>query len=142
MNQVSGGVGCSQSAPLGSLNPTALGGSVVLIGNSAVARWPMEQLGDRWQFINRGIGGETVGQVAQRFDTDTDALNLSADVIVLCAGLNDLLAADFLDPASRRAVIHKTGAGATTQRRRRPRRQPATPPDAAFSQTKTSILAC
>jgi hypothetical protein len=39
---------------------------VVLIGDSGIARWPTERLSKRWQFVNRGVGGETVGQVAQR----------------------------------------------------------------------------
>jgi lysophospholipase L1-like esterase len=79
---------------------------VVLIGDSGIARWPMERLSERWQFVNRGVGGETVGQVAQRFDAD--ALSLDPDAIVLSAGGNDLIAADFLDPAARRAVIDRT----------------------------------
>jgi hypothetical protein len=65
----------------------------------------MERLSERWQFVNRGVG-ETVGQVAQRFDAD--ALSLDPDTIVLSAGGNDLMAADFLDPAARRAVIDRT----------------------------------
>jgi hypothetical protein len=52
---------------------------VVLIGDSSIARWPMERLSERWQFVNRGVGGETVGQVAQRFDAD--ALSLDPDAI-------------------------------------------------------------
>jgi lysophospholipase L1-like esterase len=79
---------------------------VVLIGDSGIARRPMERLSERWQFVNRGVGGETVGQVAQRFDAD--ALSLDPDAIVLSAGGNDLIAADFLDPAARRAVIDRT----------------------------------
>jgi lysophospholipase L1-like esterase len=79
---------------------------VVLIGDSSIARWPMERLSERWQFVNRGVGGETVGQVAQRFDAD--ALSLDPDAIVLSAGGNDLIAADFLDPAARRTVIDRT----------------------------------
>jgi lysophospholipase L1-like esterase len=79
---------------------------VVLIGDSSIARWPMERLSKRWQFVNRGVGGETVGQLAQRFDAD--ALSLDPDAIVLSAGGNDLIAADFLDSAARRAVIDRT----------------------------------
>jgi lysophospholipase L1-like esterase len=79
---------------------------VVLIGDSSIARWPMERLSERWQFVNRGVGGETVGQVAQRFDAD--ALSLDPDVIAVSAGGNDLIAAEFLDSAARRAVIDRT----------------------------------
>jgi lysophospholipase L1-like esterase len=78
---------------------------VVLIGDSSVARWPMEGLNDRWRLVNRGVGGETVRQVAQRFDAD--ALDLSSDIVVVSAGLNDLVAADFLEPVARRAAIDR-----------------------------------
>jgi lysophospholipase L1-like esterase len=79
---------------------------VVLIGDSSFARWPTDELNPRWQFINRGVGGETVRQVAQRFEAD--ALNLSPDVIVVSAGGNDLAAAGFLAPAARRKVVADT----------------------------------
>src|SRR5208283_4315252 len=79
---------------------------VVLIGDSSFARWLKGSLSDRWQFVNRGVGGEPTAQIAQRFDTD--ALALSPDVIVLWAGINDLVAAEFLDPASRRAAVDTT----------------------------------
>jgi lysophospholipase L1-like esterase len=79
---------------------------VVLIGDSNIARWPMGRLSERWQFVNRGVGGDTIGQVNQRFDAD--ALSLDPDVIVLSAGGNDLIAAAFLDPTAQRAVIDRT----------------------------------
>ena len=77
---------------------------MVLIGDSSIARWPMERLSERWQFVNRGVG-ETIGQVALRFDAD--ALSLDPDAIVLSVGGSDLMA-DFLGPAARWAVIDRT----------------------------------
>jgi lysophospholipase L1-like esterase len=79
---------------------------VALIGDSSVARWPKADLSDAWAFVNRGVGGETTEQVAGRFDAD--ALALQPDVIVLWAGINDLVAAEFLDPAGRQAAIDAT----------------------------------
>ncbi len=79
---------------------------VVLIGDSSFGRLPTGKVDDRWQFINRGVGGETTAQIAQRFDRD--ALALSPDVVVLWAGVNDLVAAEFLDPAARRATVDRT----------------------------------
>lgn len=79
---------------------------VVLIGDSIFARWPAGELSPRWQFINRGVGGETVRQVAQRFEAD--ALNLLPDVIVVSAGGNDLIASGFLNPAARRKIVAET----------------------------------
>ncbi len=106
---------------------------VVLIGDSSFGRLPTGKVDDRWQFINRGVGGETTAQIAQRFDRD--ALALSPDVVVLWAGVNDLVAAEFLDPAARRATVDRTfetlvdlraagpvGACASSWRRSRPHR--------------------
>jgi lysophospholipase L1-like esterase len=80
---------------------------VVLIGDSGVSRWPMTQLGERWEFINRGIGGETVTQLALRFESD--AIALCPDVIVILAGMNDLVAASFMEESAARAVVRNTG---------------------------------
>jgi lysophospholipase L1-like esterase len=79
---------------------------VVLTGDSSIARWPKIDLPDEWAFVNRGVGGETTGQIAGRFDAD--ALALQPDVIVLWAGINDLVAAEFLEPAARQTTIDAT----------------------------------
>lgn len=93
------------SAANAALSAKVEAGRVVLIGDSSVARWPSEALPDRWRFVNRGVGGETTGQVAGRFDVD--ALALAPDAIVISAGLNDLVATEFLPPAERRSAIDK-----------------------------------
>jgi lysophospholipase L1-like esterase len=83
---------------------------LVLIGDSRIARWPADTFdggfGNTWEIINRGIGGETVAQLAGRFEAD--ALALDPDVIVIAAGINDLVAASYMDEAAAKAVVSKT----------------------------------
>ena len=79
---------------------------VVLIGDFRIARWPTSALADRVEVINRGIGGETLAQMAHRFPRDAIALN--PDAIVIQSGGNDLVAATFMDEAAGRAVVRQT----------------------------------
>ena len=79
---------------------------VVLIGDSRVARWPTSGMGDRVEVINRGIGGETVAQMARRFERD--AIALKPDVIMIQSGGNDLIAATFMNEAARRSVVRQS----------------------------------
>ena len=79
---------------------------LVLIGDSRIALWPASAMDDRFEVINRGIGGETSAQMARRFDRD--AIALKPDVIVIQSGINDLVAATFMDKAARRSVIRQT----------------------------------
>ena len=79
---------------------------VVLIGDSRIARWPTSALEDRVEVINRGIGGETLSQMAQRYERD--AIALKPDVIVIQSGGNDLVAATFMDSIAGRAVVRQT----------------------------------
>jgi lysophospholipase L1-like esterase len=79
---------------------------IVFIGDSRIAHWPTATLDDRWQVVNRGIGGETAAQLRQRFAAD--ALALEPDSLVIEAGINDLVAASFLDDASKRLIARKT----------------------------------
>lgn len=79
---------------------------IVLIGDSRIARWPASAFADRFEVVNRGVGGETSAQMAQRFRRD--AIELKPDVIVIQSGGNDLVAATFMDDAARRAIIRQT----------------------------------
>jgi lysophospholipase L1-like esterase len=80
---------------------------VVLIGDSRIAQWPLAALSERFEIINRGVGGETVPQIAQRFGTD--AIALKPDAIVIEAGINDLVAAVFMDEPEKRRVAGNIG---------------------------------
>jgi lysophospholipase L1-like esterase len=80
---------------------------LVMIGDSGISRWPAGSFGERWEVVNHGVGGETAAQLSQRFEAD--ALDASPDMIVIAAGVNDLVAAAFLDAASARRVVRKTG---------------------------------
>jgi len=71
--------------------PTKLQWRVVLFGDSRVAQWsPLPQI-EGAEIVNRGIGGETTAQMRLRFDADV--LKLRPDVVVIQAGINDLVAA-------------------------------------------------
>ncbi|MGA9849072.1 MAG: GDSL-type esterase/lipase family protein [Roseiarcus sp.] len=75
---------------------------VVLIGDSRIARWPTSALDDRVEVINRGIGGETLAQMAHRYERD--AIALKPDVIFIQSGGNDLVAATFTARAAPSSV--------------------------------------
>jgi lysophospholipase L1-like esterase len=76
---------------------------IILIGDSRIAKWPTSALEKRWDVINRGISGETVSQLALRFESD--AISLNPDVIVIETGINDLVAASLMDDTAGRAVL-------------------------------------
>jgi len=79
---------------------------LVLIGDSRISRWSTDALAGRWEILNRGIGGETAAQLAARFQSD--AIALDPDVIVIEAGINDLVAASHLDAPSRQSIVQQT----------------------------------
>jgi lysophospholipase L1-like esterase len=79
---------------------------LIFIGDSRIASWPTATFDDRWEVVNRGIAGETAAQLKQRFAAD--ALALKPDSLVIEAGINDLVAASFLDGASKSAIARKT----------------------------------
>ncbi len=88
------------------LPPKGANPRVVLIGDSRIAQWPTAALAEKWEIISRGIGGETTHQLALRFFTD--AIALDPDIIVIEAGINDLVAASFMDDASKLVVASNT----------------------------------
>jgi lysophospholipase L1-like esterase len=79
---------------------------IVLIGDSKISRWPSSANLGEFEVINRGIGGETAAQLAERFGSDAIALN--PDIVFIESGLNDLVAATFLEEADARAVTNRT----------------------------------
>jgi lysophospholipase L1-like esterase len=105
------------------LSPKGSKPRVVLIGDSRIAQWPGAVLSSTFEIINRGIGGETAAQLTQRFNAD--AIALEPDVIVIQAGVNDLVAASLMVPDKGREVARKTaetlrqlaGRGAAGDRR-------------------------
>jgi len=80
---------------------------IVLIGDSRVSHWSSFGAAFNWQVLNRGVAGETVAQLAYRFEQD--ALDLDPDIIVLQSGGNDLIAASLLHAGEAQAVVDETG---------------------------------
>jgi len=76
---------------------------VVLMGNSITQGWSDMDPGffKGRSFINRGIGGQTTGQMLLRFRPDV--INLSPKVVVILAGTNDIAGNN--GPTSEEAII-------------------------------------
>ncbi len=68
-------------------NPQALSKRVVFLGDSRVLSWPAPKL-PNYEFMNRGIGGQTSAQIKGRFDQHIRPLQ--PDIVVLQLGINDL----------------------------------------------------
>lgn len=60
---------------------------VVFFGDSRIQAWPSPSLSN-YEFINRGIGGQTTVQIRQRFDRHLRPLQ--PDLVILQLGINDL----------------------------------------------------
>lgn len=63
---------------------------VVLFGDSRIHQWKNLPQIEGFEFINRGIGGETTAQLRARFESDV--LALLPDIVILQLGINDLVA--------------------------------------------------
>ncbi|MBI1279116.1 MAG: SGNH/GDSL hydrolase family protein [Anaerolineaceae bacterium] len=61
---------------------------VVFFGDSRAENWTTPTLLTGWEFVNRGIGGQTTAQVLGRFSAHITPLQ--PQVIVLQVGVNDL----------------------------------------------------
>lgn len=68
-------------------NPPNKQKRVVFFGDSRVLSWPAPNL-PNYEFINRGIGGQTSTQIKGRFDHHIRPLQ--PDIVVLQLGINDL----------------------------------------------------
>jgi lysophospholipase L1-like esterase len=90
-----------------SLEPRGKRTRVVLFGDSRIHSWSELPELERTQFVNRGISGETTAQMRYRFDTDV--LALEPDVVVIQAGVNDLIAASLTETRARE-IVQKTGS--------------------------------
>ena len=74
---------------------------VVLLGDSRAHSWPAPNV-DGYEFINRGIAGETSAQTNQRFNYHLE--NLEPDIIVIQVGVNDLKAIPLM-PEHRNLIV-------------------------------------
>jgi lysophospholipase L1-like esterase len=88
--------------------PPAVGARprLFLIGDSAMSRWPPGLIDAKWDIVNCGMGGETTGHLVRRID-NFDFVR-SKDVVLIAAGVNDLVAASFIDPAGADKAIEQT----------------------------------
>lgn len=78
------------------------GSRVLLIGDSRVSDW-RHHLPSGMNVMERGLPGETALQLRNRFAHD--GLRSGADVVVVQAGINDLVAASLRAPDERERVV-------------------------------------
>jgi len=64
---------------------------VILFGDSRIKEWDELPAQNGYTFINRGLSGETTAQMRARFATDV--LGLNPDIVIIQAGINDIVAA-------------------------------------------------
>ncbi len=74
---------------------------VVIFGDSRAADWVAPNI-EGYEFINRGVGGQTSAQAIQRFDAHVG--DLEPDIVVIQVGVNDLKAIPLM-PDSRNVII-------------------------------------
>ncbi len=79
---------------------------IVLFGDSRIAQWsPEPSLHSSAKLVNRGIEGETTEQMKLRFENDI--LSLRPSVVVIQAGINDLVAASLVTGDLRDAIVDR-----------------------------------
>ena len=101
---------------------------VVFFGDSITDRWSQPQSGGFFPgrpYVNRGIGGQTTGQMLLRFRADV--LSLSPRVVVILAGTNDLAgnAGPVTPDQLMDNLVTMTRVGQTSRHPRGPRVDPA-----------------
>ncbi|MEM8614783.1 MAG: GDSL-type esterase/lipase family protein [Cyanobacteria bacterium P01_H01_bin.105] len=74
---------------------------VIIFGDSRAADWPTPNI-PGYEFINRGVAGQTSAQTSQRFDFHLS--NLEPDIVVIQVGVNDLKAIPLM-PDERNVII-------------------------------------
>ncbi|MGD1952353.1 MAG: SGNH/GDSL hydrolase family protein [Leptolyngbyaceae cyanobacterium] len=94
-------LGLSYYNPDPKLNDKGDNQRVVLFGDSRAADWPAPNV-EGYEFINRGVGGQTSAQTTQRFDFHLS--QLEPDVVVIQVGVNDLKAIPLM-PNERNTIV-------------------------------------
>ncbi|MBT9315280.1 SGNH/GDSL hydrolase family protein [Leptothoe spongobia] len=74
---------------------------VVIFGDSRAEDWTSPKI-EGYEFINRGVGGQTSAQTSQRFDHHMR--DLEPDIVVIQVGINDLKAIPLM-PDERNVII-------------------------------------
>ncbi len=81
-----------------------------MIGDSRVSRWsPLPELPQSLALVQRGVGGETLHALTERFKRDGLACRPRA--LLLQSGINDLVAASFMDEVPAQVVCQSVLRG-------------------------------
>ena len=78
---------------------------IILFGDSRIEQWQPNLQIDGYKVINRGISGETTAQMRFRFIQDV--ILLKPDLIIVQAGINDLVAAS-ISPEYKKIIYKNT----------------------------------
>ena len=70
---------------------------LLLLGDSRISRWPQDSRETKWLSYNRGIGGETLQGLMDRFVTEVQQLRPQA--VLVSTGINDIVGISFMPPA-------------------------------------------
>ncbi len=75
------------------LNRDANVPSTVFIGDSLIQEWPIQEMFQNSEYLNRGIGGDTTANLLNRLETSFK--HLTPTRVVILIGTNDLVQPDF-----------------------------------------------
>ena len=78
----------AQLATYHQANKEVASGSIVFLGDSITANWDLKAALPSRFLVNRGIGGQTTGQMLLRFHQDV--VDLHPKAVVILGGVNDL----------------------------------------------------
>jgi lysophospholipase L1-like esterase len=87
---------------------------VLMIGDSRIQQWPTLPESETMVFAISGIGGESTGQLERRFVRDALTLSAPPDMVIIAAGVNDLVAASTTE--THKAALQEEILGMTTER--------------------------
>lgn len=94
-------LGLSYYTDSSKVNPKEDAQRVVFFGDSRAQGWPAPEI-DGYEFLNRGINGQTSTQTSHRFEQHL--AELDPDIVVIQVGINDLKAIPLM-PENRDVII-------------------------------------
>ena len=81
------GLSVDPATPPNNPEKKAISKRMVFFGDSRIAEWTQPEI-TGYEFLNRGIGGQTSAQILMRYDAHV--MPLAPDIVLIQAGVNDL----------------------------------------------------
>ena len=89
-----------------SFDPLSGKNSIILFGDSRIKQWNPLPVIEGMEVINRGISEETTAQMMLRFKKDV--LDAKPSIVIIQAGINDLVAASMADHGLKNSIYEKS----------------------------------